>query len=252
MDSKADSEQLQQLLEATADSEARLHEENHFLDAFYVAFEDRFRGTREDIKEKLKAYLPYIKKILPQPGSGRILDVGCGRGEWLELLKEMNYPALGIDRNRVMIEQCNALSLDVLESDAIAYMREQKSGCLDVVTGFQVIEHLVYKTLIDLFDESLRLLRPGGMILFETPNPENLIVAACNFYYDFTHVRPIAPPPLKFLIEQRGFVDVEILRMHPYAEFQNLQVEGGSGEQIKNLFASAQDYAAIAKKPQSK
>jgi SAM-dependent methyltransferase len=236
---------------ATEQLKTVIEEADHFLDAFYVSFEDQFRGTRGDIKEKQKAYLPYIDKVMADAKSGWILDVGCGRGEWLELLKETHYKARGIDRNRIVIQRCRELGLDVIEEDAIDYMRSQKSGCVNVITGFQIIEHLSPKSLVDLLDESLRLLKPGGMVIFETPNPENLIVGACNFYYDPSHRHPIPPPPLKFIAEQRGFVNAEILRLHPYEEFRNPSPGGESDGKLWNLFSSAQDYSIIAYKPKS-
>jgi len=114
-----------------------------------------------------------------------------------------------------MVQQCRDRGFDVQESDALEYLKKLDPNSLGVITGFHIIEHLPLRTLISLFDESLRALMPGGMVIFETPNPENIIVGSCNFYYDPTHIRPIPPDVLQFLAETRGFVKTEILRLHP-------------------------------------
>ena len=226
---------------ATGQIENMLKESDHFLDAMYVTLEDRFRGTREDIKEKLKVYLPYISTSKVGTKEAPILDVGCGRGEWLELLKENAYIAKGLDINRIMVDQCHELELDVIESDVIEYLRKQKSNIFGAITGFHIVEHLPLNTLITLFDESLRVLKPSGIVIFETPNPENLIVGACNFYLDPTHINPIPPSTLEFLIEARGFLNIKILRSRPMPfSFDN--------EMVQNLLFGPTDYAVIGYK----
>jgi 2-polyprenyl-3-methyl-5-hydroxy-6-metoxy-1,4-benzoquinol methylase len=231
--------------------EGMINEEDHLLDALYSAFEDQFRGTREDIKQRLSVYLPYIEKLTGNSDGAVLLDLGCGRGEWLELLRENSYPAKGVDQNRVMIHRCSEMNLDVIESDAIAYLKNQQANRFKVITGFHIVEHIPFKAMLDLLDESLRLLTPGGMIIFETPNPENLIVGSCNFYLDPTHRRPIPPPQLLFMVEQRGFVKAQILRLHPFGEFLVPPSDSGYNEKIRNLFSNAQDYSVIAYKPLS-
>jgi SAM-dependent methyltransferase len=193
-------------------------ERDHLLDALYIAFEDRFRGTREDIKNRQRVYLPYIGKAVPAAATGTILDIGCGRGEWLELLKENGYSASGIDLNRAMVSECRERGLDAEEAEVIDYLRRLPDNSLAAITGFHIIEHLSLQTLLALFDESLRTLQPGGMMIFETPNPENLVVGACNFYYDPTHRNPLPPAPIKFFAEWRGFGSTEILRLHKVKE----------------------------------
>ena len=225
-----------------------LKEEDHLLDAMYVAFEDRFRGTREDIKERSKVYLPYVKQAEIETRRFPILDLGCGRGEWLELLKENGYIAKGVDFNRVMVRQCQEFGLDVTESDMIEYLRNQQPNSFGALTGFHILEHLPFKTVISLFDEALRVLKSGGMVIFETPNPENLIVAACNFYFDPTHRNPLPPRLLDFLIESRGFGKTEILRLRPHSFFkEEIQVSQEIRELI-SLFNREQDYAVISYK----
>lgn len=221
----------------------KLHsEEHHLLDALYVAFEDRFRGDREDIKERVRVYLPYIEKSHAHAWNARVLDIGCGRGEWLELLRENGYSAKGIDTNRIMVEQCRDRGLDVVEYEALRFLREQASGTFSIVTGLHIIEHLSLPGLIQLLDEVLRVLRPGGIAIFETPNPENMIVGATLFHIDPTHGNPVHPLTIDFLLGQRGFSRTEILRLHamPSQELDN--------KVVNDLLFGPQDFAAIGYK----
>ena len=226
-----------------------LTEEDHLLDAFYVSFEDQFRGTRNDIKQRATEYLPIVQAVKAGTNKAPILDIGCGRGEWLELLHEHELVAQGVDLNRIMIKQCQELGFDVIESDAIQYLRTLKTNTLGAVTGMHIIEHIPFKRLIALFDEVLRVLKPGGVAIFETPNPENLIVGACNFYYDPTHLNPLPPEPMRFVMEARGFGTIEILRLHPYEESAMLNEGSEQLKEIVNkLMFGARDYALIAYK----
>ena len=224
-------------------------EEDHLLDAFYVSFEDKFRGTRNDIKQRATVYLPVVQAVMAVTNKAPILDVGCGRGEWLELLQEHELNAQGVDLNRIMISHCLDIGLDAKEDDAIEYIRTLKSNSLGAVTGMHIIEHIPFKKLTVLFDEVLRVLKPGGVAICETPNPENIVVGACNFYYDPTHLNPLPPEPMSFIMQARGFGPIEILRLHPYEESEMLK-EGS--EQLKSivnkLLFGPRDYALIAYK----
>ncbi len=234
----------------TADLQDLVLEENHLLDAFYVSFEDRFRGTPEDIKQRVTVYLPMIREANAGTAEAAVLDIGCGRGEWLELLKESELVARGVDLNRVVVRQCRERGLEVIEGEAVEYLRGLKSNSLGAITGMHLIEHIGFKQLIALFDEALRVLRPGGLLIVETPNPENLIVGACNFYYDPTHQHPLPPEPTRFVAEARGFAQTEILRLHPFPVSANI-VDGPTlmKERLNSLFYGPQDYAIIARKP---
>jgi SAM-dependent methyltransferase len=223
-----------------------LKEEDHLLDAMYVAFEDRFRGTREDIKDRLKVYLPCVKQANIGKQGSPILDLGCGRGEWLKILKEEGYVAKGIEINRVMLDVCREKNLDVAEAGAIEYLRSLKPNSLGAITGFHLVEHLSLKDLISLFDESFRALKPKGMIIFETPNPENLIVGAYTFHFDPTHRSPLVPESLNFIAQQRGFVNTNILRLHKYSDFNPIDQ---AADEFKNRwFYSETDFALIGYK----
>jgi 2-polyprenyl-3-methyl-5-hydroxy-6-metoxy-1,4-benzoquinol methylase len=225
-----------------------LAEEDHLLDAMYASFEDIFRGTREDIKQRQSIYLPYVKSIEAGVPSAPIVDIGCGRGEWLELLGDAGLKARGVDLNRIFLDRCRELNLDVVESDVIEFLREQKPNSLGAVTSFHLIEHLPHKSLIGFLDGTLRALRPGGLAIFETPNPRNLQVGSCNFYLDPTHRNPLPPDLMRYLFEARGFVQVEIIELHPFPD----RITDGApavNEALNRVLFSAQDYAVIGKKP---
>lgn len=219
-------------------------------DQFYIEFEALFRGSREDIKQRLKVYLPYLSHIIDLPKNNRpmVIDVGCGRGEWLELMDELEIPAIGVDMNASMVNACLQDGFVARHADAIAYLRELPQGSVGAVTGFHIIEHLPFESLIALFDAAQHALCPGGVIIFETPNPENLRVGACSFYSDPTHLHPIVPQVAEFMVIQRGFAQAEILRLHPYPD--DHQLHGGSEVEAvinKTLFGP-QDYAVIGRK----
>ncbi len=229
--------------------ETMLAEEDHLLDAMYAEFEDIFRGTRADIAQRQGIYLPLVREATRGELSSPIVDIGCGRGEWLELLRDSGFRAQGVDTNRVFLKRCRDLNLDVVESDAVAFLRAVKRHSLGAVTSFHLIEHLPHKTLIAMLDASFRALRSGGVIILETPNPRNLQVASCNFYMDPTHRNPLPPELMKFVMEARGFVSVEIKELHPYSA-ENRAAEGPESiNNILNRFLfSAQDYAVIGRK----
>lgn len=219
----------------------------HLLDALYVFFEDRFRGTREDIKEGVKVYLPYIKAVNAGTYNSPLLDIGCGRGEWLELLKENGLEAKGVDINSVLVNECRGRNLEVIENDVIPYLRGLPDSSLGALTGLHIIEHLPFKMLIGLLDETVRVLKPGGIAIFETPNPENILVGSCNFYLDPTHRKPLPSSMMKFMAEARGLSGVEILNLHPVSEAKRLS---GSdvADRFNEYFYGPQDYAVIGYK----
>jgi O-antigen chain-terminating methyltransferase len=238
--------QLQQRLDALETSNAGSMMRADLAE-FYVAFEDQFRGGREDIKQRLHVYLPRIAHLA---GDARAcaLDIGCGRGEWLELLAEQDIRVIGVDSNAAMVAACVARGQSAHCADAITYLRSLPAGSLALVTGFHIIEHIPFATQIALLDAALLALRPGGCLILETPNPENLRVGACSFYTDPTHLRPLLPDVAQFMARQRGYADTEILRLHPCPESERLALEGATQQVINDALFGARDFALIATK----
>jgi O-antigen chain-terminating methyltransferase len=178
----------------------------------YEDLEDTFRGTAAEVTAKVE---PYVADVLATPGDGPVVDVGCGRGEWLALLAEHEVAAYGVDTNAVVVERCREAGLDVRPGDALAHLREVEPGSVRAVTSFHVVEHLSLDTLVGLIDAALVALQPGGALILETPNPTNLNVGAASFYLDPTHLKPLHPQFLEFLVRQRGFATVEGRYLNP-------------------------------------
>jgi len=219
------------------------------FEEMYVSFEDNFRGSRQDIKQRLAVYLPYIEEIRSKTEDFCLLDVGCGRGEWLELLKERGILGRGVDHNRVMIKKCKEYGLDVIKGDAILSLQGFASASLGAVTAFHLIEHLPFNVLVEFLDETIRVLKPGGVAIFETPNPDNIIVGASSFYLDPTHRNPLPAPMMEFLAKSRGLYDVEIKYLNPFSEELKLKEnESELARRFEHYFYGPQDYAMIGYK----
>jgi ubiquinone/menaquinone biosynthesis C-methylase UbiE len=217
------------------------------IDSLYVAFEDVFRGSRDEIKSRLTPYLEQIGIAGAGSPGKPILDIGCGRGEWLELLREHHLEAYGADLNSMMVERCNSAGLKALKADAVGHLRELPDKSLSAITAFHFIEHIPFDIFVNFLDEALRVLVPGGVLILETPNPETIRVGATTFYYDPTHRNPLPPIPTRFIVEHRGFVDVEILRLHPVTE-ERLQALDENSELLNRVLFGPQDYAIIARR----
>jgi SAM-dependent methyltransferase len=215
------------------------------LDALYAALEDRFRGSREEIKDRFRVYLPYIESA---GVSGEVIDLGCGRGEWLELLNETGIKARGVEKNLVLIDRCRERGLEVVEDDMLAHLRSLPNESTRAITGFHIIEHVSIDALVSLLDESLRVLRPGGIAIFETPNPENVLVGSNFFYLDPTHRHPLPSELMQFLFESRGFHSIEVLNLHPW-DTGRVAGEGELAERFNGYFFGPMDYAILGWKP---
>lgn len=227
-------------------SELAHPEQDHLLDSLYFSLEDVLRGTPEQIKEEVRVYLPVLQKA---GISSDILDVGCGRGEWLQVLREEGFQARGIDTNRILVQQCKELSLDVEEREALEFLESLPDGSLNAVTAFHFAEHLPLETLVKFLDETGRALRPGGLIILETPNPENLLVGSCNFYLDPTHKNPIPIPTMKLLLEARGFRCEDVLKLHAVSSTK-IEVKDQLTSHLNHFLYGPMNYAVIARKPE--
>lgn len=230
--------------------EAVLNQADPALDDFYAAFEDRFRGSREEIKQRVAIYVPVFQAAAAGSPQAPIVDIGCGRGELLEVVRDAGLVGRGIDFNEGMVQRCLDLGLDVRLGDAVEYLRALEPDSLGAVTGVHVIEHLAFRRMLELFDACLKALKPGGVVIFETPNPENLIVGASGFWFDFTHRAPLQPEAVKFVVEARGFARARIERLHPFPD--EFRVKAGAEEvrvRMNDLLYGPQDYSIIAYKP---
>jgi O-antigen chain-terminating methyltransferase len=222
--------------------------QTQLLDPLYVAFEDRFRGSRADIKQRQRVYLDLLTSVGAGTPERPIVDVGSGRGELLEMLDEAGLQARGVDLNQAMVSLCTGMGLDVVHDDAVAYLSRLESASLGAVTGFHIIEHLPFPALVALIDASLHALAPGGVVIFETPNPANLLVASRWFYLDPTHRNPLPGEMVSMIAEARGFIDVEIRELHPMQRRFEAHDHVLAG-QLNAIFYGPQDYALIARKP---
>jgi SAM-dependent methyltransferase len=220
------------------------------LDAIYVDLEDKFRGDRESVKSRLQTYDEVLDSIDTNSWSGA-LDIGCGRGEWLEILKEKGLPGSGVDLNFMMVEECAGRGLDAFHADATEWLANLEPESLTMITGFHILEHVPFPECISLIKQCYRVLESNGILILETPNPENMDVGTNNFYLDPTHHNPLPPELGKFLVSAGGFFDVQIKRVNESSVSFNagtdpdLQVVQGF---LSDRFSVATDYALIARK----
>jgi O-antigen chain-terminating methyltransferase len=230
----------------------------------YLGFEDQFRGSAEEIRERVSEYLPLFQ------GAADVLDVGCGRGEFLALLREQGVTARGVDLNAAMVDVCREKGLDAHHVDALAYLRAQPDGSLGGLFAAQVIEHLEPSYLTQFLDAAFDALRPGSPIVLETINPGCWFAFFESYIRDLTHVRPVHPDTLKYLLIATGFQRVEIRFRAPYPEPEKLQripaaapgqaplnttlVESvetlnANVEKLNRLLFTYLDYAAVGRRP---
>lgn len=185
----------------------------------YLELERRYRGTEEEILDRISVYLPWLQTL---PAEAPVLDLGCGRGESLALLRDHGIPARGVDSSARMVALCRERGFDAMEGDLFGTLAGVEEGSLGAVVSFHVIEHLPAASLDRLVRLAYRALKPGGVLILETPSPLSLIVAARNFWLDPTHVRPVHPESLKLMYELAGFDPVERLDLRSFPPSERL------------------------------
>jgi 2-polyprenyl-3-methyl-5-hydroxy-6-metoxy-1,4-benzoquinol methylase len=222
----------------------------------YRDFEDRHRGPVADVREMLRVYLPHFENRT------RVIDIGCGRGEFLSLLRDAGVTAYGVDSDDGMVKAARAEGLNVVLDDAFDHLRGLQLGAVDGIFCSQVAEHLETPKLLALLELCLAKLAPGGVIVMETPNPESLSILARFFYTDLTHIRPIHPDALRWAMEAVGFEGVHVERVQPVEDGVRLEPlppelaaqEGWAAmaaniDRLNGVLFGPQNFAAVATAP---
>jgi O-antigen chain-terminating methyltransferase len=207
------------------------------LEIDWLRFADRFRGSEDYVRSSQQRYLEKFR------GSGDVLDLGCGRGEFLSAAKEAGISARGIDLNEECVALCRARGLTADHADLFEYLDELPDASLGGVFCAQVIEHLPPERLPDLVRLVARKLTRGALAIFETPNPECLATFALHFFIDPTHTRPVPPALLVFYLEEAGFTNIEVERSAPVSGLDELP------ESFRQMFFGGLDFSVTAKKP---
>jgi len=213
-------------------------------DQFYRAFEEIYRGDRALIKRRTQVYIPLLKALAQMSPDPRALDLGCGRGEWLEVLREQGIAAVGVDLDLDMLAPARDAGLDTIQGEAIACLAQQPDDSLMLVSAFHLVEHLPFADLKNLVAHALQKLAPGGLLIMETPNPENMVVGTSEFYLDPTHQRPLPPKLLAFVPRYFGFARSKIVRLQESSELNG--PDDVTLQQVLN--GVSPDYAVVAQK----
>ncbi|PWV72646.1 bifunctional 2-polyprenyl-6-hydroxyphenol methylase/3-demethylubiquinol 3-O-methyltransferase UbiG [Halomonas sp. A11-A] len=220
--------------------------EQQLFDAYYLAFEDACRGSEAQIREHLLNYAPQLD--MASRAGTRALDLGCGRGEWLSLLSERGFSAHGADLNVAMVEHCQERGFEVAHADLLAALSAQPDNSHALVSAFHLAEHLPFDVLYRMVDEAQRVLAPGGVLIIETPNPENLLVGSHTFYHDPTHRNPLTPTAMTFLLEYHGLGEVQVRRFNPYPESAKVPGDDPLTERVNGHLCGPQDFAVVGVK----
>jgi SAM-dependent methyltransferase len=216
------------------------------LETFYFLLEERYRGSRDEIKQRLTVYRKDFEALRARlHDSGPIIDLGCGRGELLELLREDGFQVLGIDQNDIQLEAARQKGLPVLHAEASSYLAGLADESVLAVTGIHIVEHLPFPVLTALMQHITRVLKKGGLVIFETPNPRNLIVGANTFHFDPTHIKPLPPEVVEVLFETLGFTNIETRLLHPSDTLDGMIEQKRLDPHIAGLLFGPQDYAVL-------
>ena len=219
----------------------------------YFQLERHFRGTEEEIRDRQSFYAPFFR------GRKNVLDIACGRGEFLELMRELKVPARGVDLDADMVGRCLEKGLGVAKADVFAYLASVPDGSLDGIFSAQFVEHLQPETYMSLIAQCARKLGPSGVLAIETPNPECLAIFSQTFYLDPTHVKPIPPGQMRFLFTEAGLTQISTHFLSPASaglpvlpslssrviEADKLRAWNEAVARFNETFFGGMDYAVI-------
>lgn len=232
---------------------AKPKHDDKYREIDYFDFENHFRGSRDLIKERQSIYLPYFKDC------GGVADLGCGRGEFLELMADNGIPAKGVDTYEEYVELCRERGYEAECTDAVSYLERCEDDSLGGIFLGQVVEHLDLSYLIYLCELTYKKAKPGAHVIMETPNPMCLAIFSAAFYVDPSHNKPVHPLLLQYLMEKAGFKQTEIMFTEPskvpthipelhIAGVENLDQFNDAMVSVNNMLFGSQDYAIIATK----
>ena len=214
-----------------------------------MRFVDSFRGERAEILGRVSEYVSLLKSAAP------VLEIGCGRGELLEVLREAGVEVRGVDNDPAMVAACHRLGLAAEEGDALEALRTQKAKSLGGVVAIHVFEHLPAAAWMSVVEAAAVALRPGGLLLVECPNPDSLRVGAGLFWVDPTHRAPVHPQALAFAMRALGLEVVETRLLHPFPAEQAL-ANPSQPEAVRELagrldawLSGPRDFLVVARKP---
>ncbi len=206
----------------------------------YLRFAERFRGSEEHVRRRQEFYRERFR------GCTAVLDLGCGRGEFLELMKEEGIPARGVDADAECVALCRSKGLEAEEGDLFAFLDGVEEASCDGIFCAHVVEHLEPARVPELIRRAAAVLRRGGLLAIETPNPACLAAMAVHFYMDPTHVRPAPSQLLAFYLEEAGFGRIEVHELSPAAE--TMPALGELPERFRDTFFGGLDYAILARR----
>ena len=231
----------------------KVNDQNTYQSIDYFDFENHFRGIRQNIKDSQRDYLKYFKD------KKNVLDLGCGRGEFLELLKESNINAIGVDLYKDFVDYCNFKNLKAINDDIIRYLEDLNDESIDGIMCSQVVEHLTTDQILSLCNLTYKKLQSNSYIIIETPNPTSLSIYTNWFYVDPSHIKPIHPKTLEYFLKKAGFNDIQVVYTEqskvgyrlPLLDSQNINNISDFNDGINllsDIIFGSQDYAIIARK----
>lgn len=253
---------LKQVTDRVETLELQQIPEEIISDEMYLAFEKKFRGAQESIFERQNYYAEKYLTEISQETNALALDLGCGRGEWLQKLNAIGFRTIGVDTNESMVSVCRENGLEAVHTDAISYLGSLESNSVSVLTAFQVIEHMSKSEVTKLIKEAYRVLKKDGLLILETPNICNLEVGAASFHIDPTHINAVHPSYLQFMAEYFGYTkaeieywkqaDVEAWITSVVSQEENGRIDSAVLrtilETMKTLIYTSPDYALVAVK----